>query len=55
MSLYCIPHQKSEKETKSSVPRHVIISNQQSLISEGDIIGNAVNKARLLPIHPPIC
>ena len=52
MSLYCIPHQKSEKETKSSVPRHVIISNQQSLISEGDIIGNAVNKARSFANSP---
>ena len=45
MVEYEVPNQKSSSK-KQSKPTHYIVSKQKKLVSEGAVIGEAVNKAR---------
>jgi len=46
MSLYSIPHQKSSKKDEQGVGSHIVITSQKSVVNDGRIVGDAVNKAR---------
>ncbi|RAP24954.1 aminopeptidase [Candidatus Marinamargulisbacteria bacterium SCGC AG-343-K17] len=51
MSSYQMPNQKSDKK-KASQTQHVILSKEKTSVNEGDIVGEAVNKARTFANSP---
>ena len=46
MSLYNVPHQKSSKKDEQGVGSHIVVTSQKSVVNDGRIVGEAVNKAR---------
>jgi leucyl aminopeptidase len=46
MGLYKVPNQKSDEKPDNKPSKHLIITSEKTLVGHGEIVGEAVNKAR---------
>ena len=46
MCTYLVPNQKSDQKEKKPLLQHTVITTNKSAVNEGEIVGQAVNKAR---------